>query len=500
MKALVIVFSFFFLVLSSSLYPQWIQQNSGTNNRLMTCFFLDENIGWAAGYNGTIVKTSDGGTNWTSQSLSTADDIHSIFFVDSLSGWIVLYEFIPDRHAIIMHTTDGGESWQTQLTEWGFTLHKIFFTDNNNGYALGSNGILYKTSNNGQYWYKISPFNSYWLYSAFFFDSNIGWVGGGLEGYLLRTTDGGQNWSWLFLPTNERMMDIYFYDENFGWACGAGGKIIRSTNGGLDWLLGYTGINNELRDIQFLGENEGWSVGLSGVIVQSLDGGVNWYQQISGLSNNLYGVYFHDNTTGWTVGDNGIILKTLNGGTPVELALFTAESVGKEIIFKWITETETNNTGFEIERNFEGGEWSKIGFVPGCGTTTERHAYQFKDQPDKNGNYFYRLKQIDYDGTFEYSDEITIEYAPLFSFSLDQNFPNPFNPSTTIRYSIPEKQLVTLRIYNLLGELISQLVNEEKEVGIYEIEFYGANLPSGIYYYNLNAGIYQESKKLIILR
>jgi photosystem II stability/assembly factor-like uncharacterized protein len=466
----------------------------------MTCFFLDENTGWAAGYNGTIVKTTDGGVNWYSQSLSTADDIHSIFFVDSLNGWIVLYEFVPERHGIIMYTTNGGENWVTQLTEWGFTLHRIFFTDINNGYALGSNGILYKTSNSGQYWYEISPFNSYWLYSAFFFNPNVGWIGGGLEGYFLRTTDGGQNWSWLFLPTNERMMDIYFSDENFGWACGAGGKIIRTTNSGLDWMLGNSGVNVELRDIQLLNQKEGWAVGLNGVILYTLDGGANWYQQNSGTNNNLYGVYFADALIGWTFGDNGIILKTTNGGIPVELVSFTGEIELGKVILNWITATEINNSGFEIERKFNSDDWLNIGFVPGHGTTTEKQFYQFEDQPEKNGNYYYRLKQIDYNGTFEYSNEVAIEFTPKFDFILEQNYPNPFNPTTTIRYSLPEKQLVTLRIYNSLGEMVSELVNEVKEAGIYEIEFNASGFPSGIYFYRIISGKFIETRKMILLR
>ena len=127
MKNLFVAFSFLFLFLSTSLYPQWYPQNSGTNNRLMTCFFLNESTGWAAGYDGTIIKTTNGGINWISQSLSTADDIHSIFFVDALNGWIVLYEFNPDRHGIIMHTTNGGNNWITQQSVWGFTLHRIIF-------------------------------------------------------------------------------------------------------------------------------------------------------------------------------------------------------------------------------------------------------------------------------------------------------------------------------------------------------------------------------------
>jgi photosystem II stability/assembly factor-like uncharacterized protein len=313
MRNLLLAIIFLFTV-SSQVLSQWIPQNSGTTNRFMTCFFLDDNLGWAAGNLGTIVKTTNGGQNWTSQSISTTDHIHSIFFTDPLNGWLVLYEFVPDRHGSILRTTNGGDSWFTQLTVWGYSLHRLFFSDSNNGYAMGSNGVFYKTINGGQSWNDISPFNSYWLYSAYFFNPSEGWVGGGLEGYLLRTINGGQSWSYIGLPTNERMMSLFFIDENYGWACGAAGKILRTTNYGLDWLLGNSGVNVELRDIKFINQNEGWSVGLNGKIIHTADGGTNWLQQNSGTINNLFGVYFADSLKGWVVGDNGVILKTTNGG------------------------------------------------------------------------------------------------------------------------------------------------------------------------------------------
>ena len=502
MKTLLISFGFLIIFLTISVYPQWIQQNSSTTNRLMTCYFLDENTGWAAGNLGTIVKTSNGGQNWFSQSISTTDHVHSIFFTDPLNGWLVLYEFVPDRHGSIMHTTNGGSSWTTQLSVWGFSLHRIFFTDSNNGYALGSNGILYKTTNGGQYWYEISPFYSYWLYSTFFFDSNRGWIGGGLEGYFLRTSNGGQSWSSISLPVTDRMMCLYFIDEANGWACGANGKILRTTNFGIDWLTGNSGVNVELRDLQFINQNEGWSVGLNGRIIHTTNGGINWSQQTSGTTSSLFGVHFADELTGWVVGENGLILKTNNGGVPVELTSFSAMSVSGGVQLNWTTASELNNHGFEIERAAENEDWRMVGFVEGEGTTTEIQNYSFTDNMFglQRGKIFYRLKQIDYNGTYEYSNEISVDYVTASVFSLKQNYPNPFNPTTTIRYSIPETQLVTLTVYNSLGEAIIELVNKVMEAGNYVIDFDARELPSGIYFYGLMSGNYIETRKMILIK
>jgi len=184
---------------------------------------------------------------------------------------------------------------------------------------------------------------------------------------------------------------------------------------------------------------------------------------------------------------------------PVELISFTANASEGLVELSWITATETNNQGFEVERS-SGGEFETITFVEGHGTTTETQTYSYSDRNVNVGSYSYRLKQIDFDGTFEYSDEIEVEVNGPLTFALEQNYPNPFNPTTTISYSLPLKSQVELAIYNALGESVMQLVNEEKPAGSYSVEFDAANLPSGIYFYRLRAGDFIETKKMILLK
>jgi hypothetical protein len=192
---------------------------------------------------------------------------------------------------------------------------------------------------------------------------------------------------------------------------------------------------------------------------------------------------------------------------PVELISFTATLLNNKAQLNWTTATETNNSGFEILRKAQNdNEWNSIGFVPGFGTTTEPKSYSFTDENITTGTYKYRLTQIDFDGSFTYSNEIEVEvdFTPT-EFVLYQNYPNPFNPNTVISYQLPVTSSVTLKVYDILGNEVATLVNEEKQPGVYEVEFNnhsdeGQNLSSGIYIYKLTAGDFISIKKMLLLK
>lgn len=213
----------------------------------------------------------------------------------------------------------------------------------------------------------------------------------------------------------------------------------------------------------------------------------------------------------WSVGGcpfspyNGGDFSVVNFGidlvaVPVELISFSATTDNKNVNLNWSTATEINNSGFEIERRYDKTDWLEIGFVPGHGTTTEKQNYSYIDQNVNAGIYSYRLKQVDFDGTFEYSNEILVNVTASLEFTLDQNFPNPFNPNTLIKYSIPKSSQVSLKIFNTLGQEMETLVNEEKQVGTYEVNWNASNLQSGVYFYRLQAGDFIQTKKMILLK
>jgi WD40 repeat protein len=225
-----------------------------------------------------------------------------------------------------------------------------------------------------------------------------------------------------------------------------------------------------------------------------------------GLANSVRSLYAVPHTNqfvfGNTIGE--LTLAQFPTVIPVELTSFTATVNENNVTLLWQTATETNNSGFEIHRSTEivHQNWKKVGFVKGYGTTTELREYSYVDDiiTITATSLAYRLKQIDYNGSYEYSKEILVETFIPVEFVLEQNYPNPFNPTTTINYQIPELIFVNLKIYDVLGNEVETLVNGEKQIGSYELEFNAKHSPSGVYFYRLEAGSFVETKKMVLLR
>ena len=264
-----------------------------------------------------------------------------------------------------------------------------------------------------------------------------------------------------------------------------------------DWLFGFylpTGtatywielFNNSTQSGNFYWEtgNLDASYGVAGSA---------WYTTTPGTSWN------YDPTS-----DMSILVKTWQL-IPVELVSFQATTSCTDVKLNWVTATETNNKGFEIQRSFSSSKFRNIGFVPGNGTTTENHAYSYTDKNLSVGSYSYRLMQIDYDGSFKYSNVVEADLTNLAVYSLEQNYPNPFNPSTKITYSLTVDSKVKLTLYNILGETVTVLVDKTESAGKREITFDGTNLNSGIYFYRLEAvGVdgsnFSQVRKMMLMK
>ncbi|HSW56050.1 MAG TPA: T9SS type A sorting domain-containing protein [Ignavibacteriaceae bacterium] len=189
---------------------------------------------------------------------------------------------------------------------------------------------------------------------------------------------------------------------------------------------------------------------------------------------------------------------------PVELTAFTAIADFGVVELQWITATETNNQGFEVQRS-AGSEFETIAFVEGHGTTTETQVYTYSDKSVNVGSYTYRLKQIDFDGTSTYSNLVEVDVPAPAVFTLDQNYPNPFNPSTKIAFRLAVDSKVSLKVFDVLGQEVASLVNSNLAVGAHSVDFDASSLNSGVYLYRIEAtGIdgtnFVDVKKMILTK
>ncbi|MBK7867396.1 MAG: T9SS type A sorting domain-containing protein [Ignavibacteriales bacterium] len=224
--------------------------------------------------------------------------------------------------------------------------------------------------------------------------------------------------------------------------------------------------------------------------------------------------YFSDltlpgNLTGGNAGFNPNF-GTLPGGPyftafyelPVEMVSFSANTNGNSVNLEWITASETNNRGFSVEKSFDGSNFVEVGFVAGKGSSSLMNKYSFTENNAGASVVYYRLRQIDFDGTASYSETIKVEFSAVPAvFALSQNYPNPFNPSTSISFSVAEEGMASLMIYSINGELVSSLFNEAAKPGqLYKVQFNANNLPSGIYFYRLTQGANVVTRKLTLLK
>jgi photosystem II stability/assembly factor-like uncharacterized protein len=431
---------------------------------------------------GYFFRSTDLGLTWTIPYELIPDNPHNvlnIFINDSGYVFTIQRHGGPgDTYTPVLKSTDFGSSWSL--------LYDFFCACEQN--ALGGSiienvtGTLFVS-----YLFVIYP--QYWL------------------GYAIEKKVPGGNWtlyaykftSNMYVYNNELYMaTTSFYTSSLGLIKSSddGNTFVQLNNGFSDLDVGQLILTPEV----FIALNEDG-------IYRSLDEGDNWVRlDHSGLNGTINRIYLDDSQTLYACTNNGIYIFT--GVLPVELTLFTALYKSPDVVLTWSTATELNNHGFEIERSFDKESWATIGFRKGKGTTSQPQNYNFSNDISEVSvlKLYYRLKQIDFDGTFENSNTVEVEINSPTKFSLEQNYPNPFNPSTNIQYAISSSQFVTLKVYDVLGKEVATLVNEEKPAGNYEIEFnsvetlHATSLPSGVYFYQLKAGDYIETKKMVLMK
>ncbi len=284
-------------------------------------------------------------------------------------------------------------------------------------------------------------------------------------------------------------LEVYFNAGGAG-ALNAGGNNAATFTYSFDtWVLNQVvvDLNNDMAEYWYNGTmiyQWQWTLGASGTAISLQLGG-----------NDFFGAAATDEM----YVDDYQLLDLVN--VPVELTSFSANTNNAgQVVLNWETATETNNRIFEIERKTATGEYATVGFINGQGTTTQPHSYSFVDKNVNPGTYTYRLRQVDFNGQSEYSNEVEVSVSGPLTFNLQQNYPNPFNPTTTIYYTVPEAGQVNLVVYNLIGEQVAVLVNGVVTSGQHEVTFNAKSLPSGAYFYKLQSGNSVTIKKMLLLK
>lgn len=308
MKKPAALFLVFFVVYCCGFSQSWVKQESGTTEDLYSIYFLNTDTGFASGSNGTIIKTTDGGSSWATAHSNTTERISSLHFTNIQTGFAVC-------GSGLLKTTDSGENWFFQdSASW---LTGIRFINQDTGFACGS-GIILKTTDGGNTWVR-QPGMSGTVISFFAADADVFYIGSDYS-YILKTINGGIDWDVIHGPG----FPVYYYGLHFmnpdtgfaaggGWAMGSeAGIIMKTTDGGTSWG-GFTS-DKTVRSVHFVSNTSGYAAGNYGTIYKTNDTGNYWSQLNSGVTSNLNYIWFSDASTGYAVGTNGVILKTSNSG------------------------------------------------------------------------------------------------------------------------------------------------------------------------------------------
>ena len=353
-------------------------------------------------------------------------------------------------------------------------------TDNGDNWtAAACNGLTYRV-----------------VYSLLFISSTL--YAGTSHG-VFSSTDNGANWTDVGQNgLTYGQVNALVYHNSVLYAGTNGGRVFESTDLGADWsaapmnssiAAGYITGLVFCDTVLFI-----CSYGVNGMY-RSYDQGSTCLVDTGGINNFSFESLATDDV--YLIGgqSNGAFVRTLTDILPVELTSFSGSSNKNSVELKWNTATEVNNSGFEIDRSGSSSIWMNAGFVQGSGTSNAPKEYSFVDNNVPVGKYSYRLKQIDRDGLFKFSQtiEVDVNTAPT-QFTIDQNYPNPTNPSTKISYTIPNRTHVTLSVFNTLGQKVAELVNGDKDAGAYSVTFDASGLASGVYLYRMEAGGFVQQR------
>lgn len=531
----------------------WNAQISGTFDPLFDVYFADANIGWAVGFNGMILHSTDGGNSWNPQSSGSSDHLSSIYFADASTGWVV------GDNGTILYTTDGGNSWNPQTSGTSNHLTGVYYTDANTGWVVGYNGTILRTTDGGSNWSPQASGTSSSLTSLHFADVNTGWAAG-YESTILHYAGGPEyvygiikfDWNWNILDTLEIPpipRDTIFYgrSEDLGfdgtrwWIGERSGDVYswappenaltlefhHSVSDFGDHLNGLEAVGNWIyvaemfTDTVYQYEREGnlikkyaYPGGEGGIFLEGMGfdpHGNFWYSSFSSTRclYELGRIEIAEKICNFFLTPNKLNV-TRNAEHTFMIHLQPCERMD-------VSEGDSAEVYVDVDSSstFDNDERYPA-VVNSPGMEVKIYCPDLVDNDPKVAIYSVnniRISDTSGDDIVLYLDTFTPEgkgpkrlstVSPT-QFSLSQNYPNPFNPSCEIRYSLPGDCQVKLVIYNVLGQKVKVLVNEYQNTGSKSVEWdgkddSGQNITSGVYFYRIQAGEYQKTRKMVLMK
>lgn len=526
----------------------WTKKSLGTlYTNYKQVYFADENHGWLLTDYYKLFRTTKAGNNWDMISLSVQVPKYMVF-KDSMTGWII------GNNWEIVKTTDGGQNWTRLGSTLGRYLESIYFKNENTGWVIGNDGYINKTTNGGVNWIMNQDLSNQTLVSCTFNDINTGWVSSiGDDKSIWKTTNSGHNWERKFYSSSVDINSIYFFDNNMGLGAGSYGYIFYTSNGGNNWTPQVVGLSDH-RSVKFYDSNTGWAVGNYGQVFKSTNGGINWNLQSSDVTSNLNSVYPVSQNKCLAVGNNSLVLKTTDSGNNWD-STYLSDLDHRQIYFI------NQNTGFIISSKFfyyglyyyytinkifkttdSGESWNQvysdyfssghflnsISFVDslsgivvgqngrilktlngGSSWTEQNYSDIFPNFISlacicNKNNFGWIIGDF---GTLLTTSNNTTGIKQIStnipnSFKLYQNYPNPYNPFTKIRFDVKIKSNISIKLYDINGREMAVLLNGIRETGSYEIELkadeYG--LASGIYFNTLESDDFSQSNKMVLIK
>ncbi len=522
----------------------WTQFRLGPENTsyFYSFQFLNADTGFFAGQasvnpNGylKIGHTYNGGLTWAIDSTNAFSPFYNadMFFINPHLGFDVT---MNDNR--IFRTTDGGKSWEKYSWTNDFALFDIHTANGKNVVAVGSAGKIIVSDDSGSTWNDVTPLESVQLsYVKFLSNDLVVGLGSGVEFFLSRdscrswteydmptglnvhiafgdslnawisddssriyhSTNSGMSWQQQgnpdSAPFGPPIYGIDFVNNRVGCAVGARGFIVSTTDGGQSWTAGQSNEANDLYSVFVSSSDRAWAVGAAGTILASSGGLVSWTKEYSPVNSTLKQVVFSDTLDGTILGDGGVILKTTDGGSTWDLGPSPDSSLNAMSFIDSAKGWVVGNGGSIFLTTDGGSSWTK----EASGTTSDLTGVDFFN--DLLGAAVGDSGAVLTTNNGGLTAVRRPDFRPIpLSILLAQNFPNPFNPSTMISYQLPAKSHVTLRVYDVLGREVATLVSGPETAGTHTVTFNGEKLPSGVYFYRLQAGNYTATKKLLLLK